>query len=443
MHSSDDTRRSFIRPLVMLWAFALLLALSGCGAAADGAESAPASSDRSGSSGATSGASESGDSSSESGDREGEELEEPGQLTAGAWRDLSNWEFWTDLFHRKEEQSEEESDEQEEYDTYRDWTNFEEDWEMLTRWRYAVRVVSGERPVVDATVELRDGEGEKLWSARTDNRGRAELFRGFFGGETSEDVAIVVRSGGEKVIVNDVEATGATRVRVQVDEASSPSPKVDVMFMVDTTGSMGDELSYIHSELAYVIEESEKQIGEGVSMRTSVGLYRDTEDEYVVKSHPFREDVSKAVSDLRSEEAAGGGDVPEAVDRALETAIQERDWSEEARARLLFLVLDAPPHNNEKARARLESAIRTAAAKGIRIIPVTGSGAPPETEFLMRSYDIATGGTYVFLTDHSGIGDDHLEPSVGDYDVRYLNELLVDLVESYGQPVAEVSESTR
>ena len=42
----------------------------------------------------------------------------------------------------------------------------------------------------------------------------------------------------------------------------------------------------------------------------------------------------------------------------------------------------------------------------------------------MRAFAIATGGTYTFLTDHSGIGDSHLEPTIGSYEVEFLNELL-------------------
>ena len=44
----------------------------------------------------------------------------------------------------------------------------------------------------------------------------------------------------------------------------------------------------------------------------------------------------------------------------------------------------------------------------------------------MRS--ICTNGTYVFLTDDSGVGDSHLEPIVGDYEVELLHDIIVRII---------------
>ena len=40
-------------------------------------------------------------------------------------------------------------------------------------------------------------------------------------------------------------------------------------------------------------------------------------------------------------------------------------------------------------------------------------------------------GFAVFLTDDSGVGGDHIEPSVGDFQVEPLNDLLVRLIAKY------------
>jgi hypothetical protein len=94
----------------------------------------------------------------------------------------------------------------------------------------------------------------------------------------------------------------------------------------------------------------------------------------------------------------------------------------------LFLLLDAPPHHEQAVITSLQSSITAAAAAGIRVIPITASGIDKETEYLMRSFAITTGGTYVFITDDSGVGNDHLEASVGDYQVEKLNDLMVRLI---------------
>ena len=71
---------------------------------------------------------------------------------------------------------------------------------------------------------------------------------------------------------------------------------------------------------------------------------------------------------------------------------------------------------------------RTAAGKGIRIVPLAASGVDKELEFLLRLTAIATGGTYTFLTNDSGIGGDHIEPTIGEYQVEILNDLLVRVI---------------
>lgn len=69
--------------------------------------------------------------------------------------------------------------------------------------------------------------------------------------------------------------------------------------------------------------------------------------------------------------------------------------------------------------------------QGIRIVPVASSGVDKETEFILRSFSILTNGTYIFLTDHRGIGNDHIEPTIGQYHVEYINNLLVKVIRRY------------
>ena len=131
--------------------------------------------------------------------------------------------------------------------------------------------------------------------------------------------------------------------------------------------------------------------------------------------------------------AGGGGDYPEALNEGLEEALMQ-EWSEDAIARIVFLVLDAPPHHNSEVIKDLQSQIEYAASMGIKIIPITASGINRQTEYLMKFMSVMTNGTYVFLTDHSGIGNSHLDPIVKDFEVEKLNDLLVRLVNNYTDP---------
>src|SRR5690606_28197460 len=124
---------------------------------------------------------------------------------------------------------------------------------------------------------------------------------------------------------------------------AQPPVDLDLMFVIDTTGSMGDELSYIKAELGDVITRVQSELGNDFGLRLSVNVYRDHGDQYLVRSFPFTTDVPTALGQLAAQSADGGGDFPEAVEAALQDAIFEHEWSPSARARLMFVVLDAPP----------------------------------------------------------------------------------------------------
>jgi hypothetical protein len=346
---------------------------------------------------------------------------EPGQLTAGEWSDLENWSFWRDL-HQGEQCN--------------DLANCEQDgtaavlsehWGYDTAGRFAVRVTSGGDPVIDAAVQLRDEQGSVMYAARTDSRGRAELFAGLFA-ESTGDYALRVEAAGEMVELTDLEPTGAEPIAVEFPVAHAPPPSLDLMFVVDTTGSMGDELEYIQAELGSVIEQVRDEIGSQLAVRLSVNFYRDRGDEYVVRDFQFTSQIDQALDQLSEQSAGGGGDTPEAVEEALDNAVNDHTWSQAATARLLFFVLDAPPHYDEGRMQSLHDSTRAAAEQGVQIIPLAASGIDTPTEFLLRMLAIGTNGTYTFLTDHSGIGNSHLEPTIGQYDVELLDELMVRVI---------------
>jgi hypothetical protein len=205
--------------------------------------------------------------------------------------------------------------------------------------------------------------------------------------------------------------------------------RTEIALLVEATGSMGDELNFLKEDLRSVIQRI-KAANTTLDVATATVFYRDTGDDYVTRHSGFTSDVSSTVDFIR-QQAASGGDFPEAVHAALRVAVDELQWSAQARTRIAFLLLDAPPHEDRQVMEEYRELVKSAAAKGIRIVPVTASGIDKATEFLMRQTAIATNGTYVFITNDSGIGNDHLEATVGDYEVEFLNDLLVRLVGEY------------
>lgn len=335
--------------------------------------------------------------------------ERPGQLTAGEWCDLQNWKYWLEVAHSDE------------------WKAMPAYWGFDPSSRISVVAVDGDRLVADAAVTMTDGQTGTVWRARTDNRGRAELFVGV-AGKPAGTYRIEVRSGDAVAYVNNVSAPSSGPVIAKLREAAAAPNVLDLMFVIDCTGSMGDELNYIKSELESVIDRVRDNHSDRIGIRISANFYRDRGDEYVVRSFPFTESAFEAIGHIRDQSADNGGDFPEAVEEALEDGIENHAWSPSAKARLMFLVLDAPPHYDEERVKKLQSLAKRAAEKGIRVIPVASSGVDKETEFLMRLFAIYSGGTYTFLTDDSGIGGSHLKPTIGRTDVEYLDDLMVRLI---------------
>ena len=197
------------------------------------------------------------------------------------------------------------------------------------------------------------------------------------------------------------------------------------MFILDTTGSMGDEMLFLQSEFTAITEA----VGTD-NPRYSINFYRDEGDEYVTKCNAFTNDIPSLQKLLNNESASGGGDLPEAVDQILSEAINKSSWQEDS-VKLAFLIFDAPPH--EEKAAQTAQAVMGAAKRGIRIIPVVSSNSDRDTELFGRAAAITTGGTYIFLTDDSGIGGSHLEPIIGEYKVEKLYDIIIRVINDYRQ----------
>ncbi len=348
--------------------------------------------------------------SSGGGNGNGQDLE-PGMITAGEWNDLDHWEFWQNLFNEKE------------FEGMPDYWGFD----LQNRFYLIIRQSNGQ-PAIDVPVTLKAGN-ETIWQAKTDNKGRAELWGHIFapamGRVQTENWAIFI-DGGEMVL-QDPQPYQQAAQQVTYTPSGQVANRAELAFVVDATGSMGDELEYLKTELLDVIQRAKSE-NPATSFLTGSVFYRDTDDEYLTRNSPFSSDIQTTLDFIENQEANGGGDFPEAVHTALSKAIRELQWSSQTRARLLFLLLDAPPHYENQIVSEMHSLTQLAAAKGIKIIPVTASGIDKETEFLMRFLANSTNGTYVFITNDSGIGHDHLEPSIGDYEVEFLNDLMVRLI---------------
>lgn len=344
-------------------------------------------------------------------------------LTAGEINDFSKWEMWNDLAESE-------------------LSKYKQKWDLFFSERYTVQLKNEDGfPIVDAIVQLLDESNSVHYESRTDNTGKAELWGKLGLLDSWNNVAsAVVNYKGETHTIRKLTTfkDGVNSLTIKAD--CSNSDVVDIAFVVDATGSMGDEINYLKKELNHVIYKSKNDHPE-LTFNFGNVFYRDNTDDYLVRKHDFTDVFSSSIDFITKQGAAGGGDYEEAVEIALEVALDSLKWSEMARTRILFLILDAPPHNSPEIRQKLKDIARKAASKGVRIVPLAASGIQKDTEYLMRCFALGTNGTYAFLTNHSGIGNSHIEPSTDNYEVELLNDLMIRIIDTYSF-VSDCEENT-
>lgn len=330
-----------------------------------------------------------------------------GLLTSGEVNDFSKWKLWGDLSKS-------------ELRRYRDA------WKLIPRYRYTVMLKNENNiPVCNAHVAMKDREsGIVIWEAVTDNTGKAELWDNMYdelGDAYSFNAEVIV---GKRMFKMKKLHPFSKGINIATLPVPCDMPKgLDIAFIVDATGSMQDEINYLKDELYDIIGKVRDSLKDH-DLRLGTVFYRDEGDEYLTKVSKLSDNIDKTIKFIKDNDAGGGGDEPEAVDVALDTALRSLGWSKDALTRIAFLVLDAPPHSDSLTVLRMQSLVARYANRGIRLVPIVCSGSDKNNEYLMRSLALSTNGTFIFLTDHSGIGGHHTEASTDKYDVEYMNRLV-------------------
>ena len=157
-----------------------------------------------------------------------------------------------------------------------------------------------------------------------------------------------------------------TQVDPPINHHITANPKVDVVFVLDTTGSMGG-LIQTAKEKIWSIATTMASAQQTPEIRIGLVAYRDRGDSYVTKIVDLSDDLDSVYASLMDFEANGGGDTPESVNKALYDAVHNMSWSQEDQAyQVIFLVGDAPPHMDYN-EVRYPQIVASALEKGIVI----------------------------------------------------------------------------
>jgi Mg-chelatase subunit ChlD len=146
----------------------------------------------------------------------------------------------------------------------------------------------------------------------------------------------------------DIRNAGASNIQPVVPAIVNPIPdqraKIDVVFVLDTTGSMSG-LIHAAKEKIWSIASTMASAQSAPEIRIGLVAYRDRGDAYVTRVLDLSGDLDSMYAALMDFQADGGGDGPESVNQALHDAVHKVSWSKDQNTyKVIFLVGDAPPH---------------------------------------------------------------------------------------------------
>jgi Mg-chelatase subunit ChlD len=173
--------------------------------------------------------------------------------------------------------------------------------------------------------------------------------------------------------------------------ARKAKPRIEVCFVLDTTGSMGGLIEGAKQKIWSIANEmiSAKPTPE---IRIGLVAYRDRGDEYVTRSFDLTNDVDAVYGHLQSFKAAGGGDEPESVNEALAAAVREMTWSTNRHTlKVIFLVGDAPPHMDYADGPKYPKVCQEAMKKDLIINAVQCGSIPRTTPFWKEIAQLSEG----------------------------------------------------
>ena len=179
-------------------------------------------------------------------------------------------------------------------------------------------------------------------------------------------------------------------------------PSIEVTFVLDTTSSMAGLIEGAKNKIWSIAS----RIARGKpTPRLKVGLvaYRDVGDEYVTRRFDLTPDLDSVYLNLRKLQAEGGGDGPEHVGRALGEAVSRISWSQDPKTlKMIFLVGDAPPHDDYRDGWNSRTWARKAIRKGI-VVNTVRCGDDSDTEVAWRAISRLADGSFTSIGQSGGM----------------------------------------
>jgi hypothetical protein len=221
--------------------------------------------------------------------------------------------------------------------------------------------------------------------------------------------------------------------------SQAPAPKIEVVFVLDTTGSMG---GLIEGAKLKIWSIANQMIAAKPRPRLRIGLlgYRDRGDQYITRFFDLSEDIDAVYADLQGFRADGGGDGPESVNQALHEAVTRPTWSASRDVlKVIFLVGDFPPHMDYANDVKYPLSCQKAARRDI-IINTVQCGQNGETTPVWQDIARLAEGSYMAIGQ---TGNMSVVATPMDAELAELNRAVGRTIVAYGSASAKEEARAR
>jgi Mg-chelatase subunit ChlD/TolB-like protein len=259
---------------------------------------------------------------------------------------------------------------------------------------FKLKDVNG-KSIPNARVSIYHGE-DKIEAGKTFADGTYLFFPSVFSREFTGYRADILNGQDQTTVVFKRDGRRQIEVHMQSERQISTPVPVDIVFILDTTGSMGEEINRLKKTIE-IINLNLSSLSSRPKVRFGMVLYRDRRDDYVTSVVPLTMDLDDFTQKLQKVYAGGGGDNPEDLQSALHDALKKIEWNPDG-IRIGFVITDAPPHLDYDQDYTYARAAANAKSAGIKLFTIGTGGLNVAGEYVLRQISQYTYAKYIFLT---------------------------------------------
>jgi Mg-chelatase subunit ChlD len=275
--------------------------------------------------------------------------------------------------------------------------------------------------------------GRALWFPHAYNAGNTATATALCGGETK----VSAKLAGQLDTI--------TQLVLQTEREVPARRTIDLAFVLDTTGSMSEEIEAVKQTINAVAAQLST---DQTDVRIGLVEYKDRGDELVTKAYPFSSNLKAFSRSVAGLSASGGGDVPEDMQKGVQDALEKLQWRTNAVSRMVVVIADAPPQLHYQDEKTFVQSAKLAAEKGIKLFTVSASGMNDVGQVVMRQMAQFTGASNMFVLrggagpqsvgggdPKSSCGGTQEQYSSGKLDKLIINKIKQELAAIDGDPM--------